>query len=458
MPTLTAFMTRLLLLAAVLSLVPGPTGAVEAVVAEQRIADPVFRGEAQLFIAGSPEAPPVVLIHGIGARAAADWDGLIPELAHDYRVLAFDLPGFGRSSQRNEPYTPGNYAAFVRYVIEREFGTRPVRIVGHSLGGAIALRYAALHPEQVTALVLADVPGLLHRMAYSKHLTHLGIDFLPNLYPTQNDHLRNLATSVIGLVERMQPTPEAIVVNPKFRKSFLNEDPAKIAGLALALEDFSADLLRVTMPTLLLWGGRDEIAPLRNGQTLAAMLPRAALEVFPDSGHTPMDDVPTAFNARVRGFLAEPRLPVVEARPALTPVGTRTGSCRRQRDMVFEGDYDSLVISRCRGAVVRNARVRQLRIEESAARIEESVIGGRDGGLVVDDARVAITASRIEAPVAIRALGARLDIAGSRIIGSAAALEATQESQALFSLSELTSPHRTGRMHGLWQVQPGEPL
>lgn len=452
-------MMRLLLLAVALLFVPArAVAAADAVAAEQRIAEPVFRGEVRLLTAGPPAAPPVVLIHGIGARAAGDWDKLIPELARDYRVLAFDLPGFGRSSRRNEPYTPGNYAAFVRHVIESEFGARPVRIVGHSLGGAIALRYAALHPEQVTALVLVDVPGLLHRMAYSKYLSHLGIDFLPNLYPTQNDHLRNLATSVIGMVERMQPTPEAIVVNPKFRKSFLNEDPAKIAGLALALEDFSADLPRITMPTLLLWGGRDEIAPLRNGQTLAAMLPKAALEVFAASGHTPMDDVPVTFNARVREFLADPQLPVVDTLPVLMSVSTRNGSCRHQRDVVFEGDYDTLVISRCRGAVVRNARVRELRVEESTVIIEHGVIGGRNGGLVVDDARVSITASRIEAPVAIRALGARLDIAGSRIIGSEAAIEATQESQALFSLSELASPHRTGRMHGVWRVRPDEPL
>lgn len=451
-------MTKSLFLAVVLSVAPTVAVADDVVVTEQRMVEPVFRGEARLVTAGMPGASPVVLIHGIGSRAAADWDGLIPLLARDYRVLAFDLPGFGGSSKRNEPYTPGNYAAFVRHVVEREFGTRPVRIVGHSLGGAIALRYAALHPGQVTALVLADVPGLLHRMAYSKYLTHLGIDFLPNLYPTQNDHLRNLATSVIGLVERMQPEPEAIVINPKFRKSFLNEDPAKIAGLALALEDFSADLARVTMPTLLLWGGRDEIAPLRNGETLAAMLPNAALEVFPASGHTPMDDVPATFNELVSRFLAEPRVPVVEPRPAVLPVAIRSAHCRRQRDVVFEGDYDTLVISRCRGAVVRDARVRELRIEESVAVIERSVIGGHDGGLVVDDARVTITASRIEAPVAIRALGARLDIAGSRVIGSAAAVEASRESQALFSLSELHSPHRSGRIHGLWQVQPGEPL
>lgn len=425
----------------------------------QRIAEPVFRGDAQVYTAGSPEATAVVLIHGIGTRAAADWSGLIPELATDYRVLAFDLPGFGRSSQRNEPYTPGNYAAFVRHVIEREFGTRPVRLVGHSLGGAIALRYAALYPDQVTALVLVDVPGLLHRMAYSKHLTHLGINFLPSLYPTQNDHLRNLATSALGLVERLQPTPEAIVVNPKYRKSFLNEDPARIAGLALALEDFSADLPRLTMPTLLLWGGRDEIAPLRNGQTLAAMLPNARLEVLPASGHTPMDDVPVEFNARVVEFLrAPPPLPPLEAPRVVAVSAARSATCRGQRDMVFEGDFDSLVISQCRGAVVRQARVRRLRIVESAATIEHSVIGGADGGLVVDDARVTITASRIEGPVAIRAIGARLDIAGSRIVASEAAVEATQTSQALFSLSELTSPHRRGRIHGLWRVLPGEPL
>jgi pimeloyl-ACP methyl ester carboxylesterase len=435
-----------------------PAAAADVAMSERYVAEPVFRGEARLVTAGLPDAPPVVLVHGIGARAAADWDGLIPELARDYRVLAFDLPGFGRSSKRNEPYTPANYAAFVRHVIEREFGARPVRIVGHSLGGAIALRYAALYPEQVTALVLVDVPGLLHRMAYSKHLTHLGIDFLPNLYPAQNDHLRNLATSIIGMVERMQPTPEAIVVNPKFRKSFLNEDPAKIAGLALALEDFSADLPRVTMPTLLLWGGRDEIAPLRNAHTLAAMLPNAVLEVFAASGHSPMDEVPASFNSRVRAFLADPQLPVVDTLPVLVPVSARNGSCRRQRNVVFEGDYDTLVISRCRGVLIRNARVRLLRIDESAVHVGRSAIGGRDGGLMVDDARVSITASRIEAPVAIRARGARLDIAGSRILGSEAALAVTVESQALFSLSELTSPHRSGRMHGVWRVRPGDPL
>lgn len=428
-------------------------------VAEKRIAEPVFRGELQVYTAGPAGAPPVVLIHGIGAKAARDWDGLIPLLARDYRVLTFDLPGFGRSSKDNDPYTPGNYAALVRYVIERELSGRPVRLVGHSLGGAIALRYAALYPQDVQALVLADVPGILHRMAYSKYLTHLGINFLPNLYPEQNNHLRNLAGNLLGWLENMQPAPEAIVVNPKFRKNFLNADPTRIAGLALALEDFSADLPRVRMPALLLWGGRDELAPLRNGRALAAMLPDARLEIFPASGHTPMDDVPESFNARVTAFLAAPVLAPRPPEIVASPTATRSASCQGQREVQFEGDYDTLVIERCRDVVVRGARVRQLRIADSAVTIEDSLIGGANGGLIVDEnSRVIVTAGRITGRVAVTVSGARLDLAGVHIEGETAAIEAPRASQLLFSISELHSPHFSGRVHGLRVLQPGGPL
>jgi pimeloyl-ACP methyl ester carboxylesterase len=426
---------------------------------EKRVAEPIFRGQIQIYSAGPMQAPPVVLVHGIGEKAARDWDGLIPRLARDFRVLTFDLPGFGRSSKDNDPYTPANYAALVRYVIERELGSRPVRLVGHSLGGAIALRYAALYPQEVEALVLADVPGILHRMAYSKYLTHLGINFLPNLYPEQNDHLRNLAGNLLGWLEKIQPAPEAIVVNPKFRKNFLSADPAKIAGLALALEDFSADLPRVRVPTLLLWGGRDELAPLRNGRALAAMLPDARLEVFPASGHTPMDDVPESFNARVTDFLAAPVLAPRAPENAAPPTAPRRASCQGQREVQFEGDYDSLVIERCREVLVRNARVRQLRIADSAVTIEDSLIGGANGGLIVDEnSRVIVTAGRITGRVAVTASGARLDLAGVHIEGETAAIEAPRASQLLFSISELHSPHFSGRLHGLRVLQPGGPL
>jgi pimeloyl-ACP methyl ester carboxylesterase len=423
--------------------------------------EPIFHGKAEVYTAGPADAPAVVLVHGLGDKAARDWTGLIPLLARDHRVLTFDLPGFGHSTKDNAPYTPDNYAAFVRYVVETELGTRPTMFVGHSLGGAIALRYAAEHPQDVKALVLVDVPGILYRTAYSQYLTRVGINRLPNLYPAQNDQLGNLTSNLFRFFERLRPDPEAIVLNPKLRENFLGADPTRIAGLALALQDFSNDLPKVTAPTLLLWGGRDEIAPLRNGRALAAMLPHAQLEVFESSGHTPMDDVPATFNARVVNFVSSPLLLQEDdvLRDAPSPSGARrSGSCHRQRNAVFEGDYDALVIADCRDVVVRRANIRELRIVDSSVSIEDSRIGGAGGGLSVDDARIRITSSLIRGRVAITAVGARLDLAGVKIVGAEAAVRALSQSDLLFSISQVVSPQFSGYVHGLRTVRPGKPF
>ena len=423
--------------------------------------EPVFRGQAEVYTAGPVDAPAVVLVHGLGDKAARDWYGLIPTLARDHRVLTFDLPGFGHSTKDNAPYTPDNYAAFVRYAVETELGARPIMLVGHSLGGAIALRYAAQHPQSVKALVLVDVPGILYRTAYSQYLTRLGINMLPNLYPAQNDHLGNLTGNLFRFFERLRPDPEAIVLSPRLRESLLSADPTRIAGLALALQDFSNDLPKVTAPTLLLWGRRDEIAPLRNGRALAAMLPHAQLEVFESSGHTPMDDVPATFNARVASFLDAPLLlreDDVLRTTSESSTGKRSGSCHKQRNAVFEGDYDALVIAGCRDVVVRRANIRELRIVDSTASIEDSHIGGASGGLSVDDARIRITSSLIRGRVAITAIGARLDLAGVKIIGEVAAVRAPSQSDLLFSISQVVSPQFTGYVHGLRAIRPGAPF
>jgi pimeloyl-ACP methyl ester carboxylesterase len=431
------------------------------VVVETVITEPVFHAKVHIYTAGQDGAPTVVLIHGLGDNGARDWDGLITVLARDFRVVAFDLPGFGHSSKGNELYSPENYTAFLRYLLVEHVRARTISLVGHSMGGAIALRYAARYPQDVTALVLVDVPGILHPMAYSKYISHLGIDFLPSLYPAQNDHLSNLVSSILTLTHKAQPVPEAIIASPQLRQSFLNAEPAKIAGLALALEDFSADMPRVQAPVLLLWGGRDTVAPLRNARVLSANLPHAQLEVFEASGHTPMEDVPERFNKRVAAFL---RLPVLERRNGilqsepLRSVSVRSGSCNGRRGMVFEGEYDRITIDRCRDIVVRNARVRELRISNAVVNIKDSVVGGLDGGLRIDDARVTITSSLIEGKVAVTALKAHLDIAGSRLIGTEAALEAPLKSEVLFSTSRAQSPHFNGSLHGLLTVAPGNPL
>ena len=435
---------------------PSMAGTFETVVKE-----PVFHGQAHVYTAGRQDAPTVVLVHGIGDKGARDWERLTAVLAQDFRVISFDLPGFGRSSRGNLPYTPENYVAFVRHLAVEQAWPKPFFLVGHSMGGAIALRYAARHPHDVAALVLVDVPGILHRLAYSRFMIHLGINFLPSLYRAQSDHLSNLAGSILSLVERARPAPEAILATARLRQNFLSGEPSRIAGLALALEDFSADIARVQAPTLVLWGGRDELAPLRNGRVLSANLAQAQLEVFETSGHTPMDDVPEVFTRRVAAFL---RTPVLDRRNDILhrelvwPVSTRAASCNRQHGMIFEGDYDRVTINRCRNTQLRTVRVRELRITNATVSIEDSWIGGVNGGLIVDDARVSITSSVIEGRTAITAIASHLDIAGCRIIGSESALVAPRQSEILFSVSRVQSPHFHGSLHELRIVAPGNPL
>ncbi len=439
-----------------------PDNANIAAVRESIIEDPVFNGRAHVYQAGKSAAPSVLLIHGIGHNAARDWDVLIPKLARNYHVVTFDLPGFGRSTGGNKAYTPENYVAFVKYIAGK-YTEGPFVLIGHSMGGAVALRYAATYPDDVQGLVIVDVPGILHHLAYSQYLSYLGIGAVPGFYPNQKEQLHGLVGNILGMVAKMQPDLDLVIASPTLRENVLGGDPAKIAGLAVVLEDFSGIIQRVRAPVLVIWGAKDPLTPLRTGRVLAANLAEAELKILANSAHTPMEDAPTEFDALVLDYV---RRPVVTSnsqkiRP-LDDVGvfvsTREGSCKKQRGRVFEGNYDSIVIVDCKDVLLRNVRVREVRITDAAVTIEDSRIGGVQGGLRADDAKVTITNSVIQASVAIKAIDSRLDLAGVRLIGSEAAVQAPYRSEVLFSVSYITSPHTTGSVHGWREVGPRNPL
>ncbi|MHB8454082.1 MAG: alpha/beta fold hydrolase [Acidiferrobacterales bacterium] len=422
------------------------------------ISEPVFGGKAYVYEAGMDHLQSVVLVHGIGDKASRDWNGLIPLLARRYHVVTFDLPGFGRSTKANKLYSPEKYVVFVKYIASR-YIHGSFDLVGHSMGAAIALRYAATYPADVRTLVLADVAGILYRMAYSQYLAHLGIDAVPSLYPNEKEQLHHLVGNMLGFLERLKPDPELIVSQAALRRDMLHSDPAKIAALALVLDNFSSVIPRVNAPTLIIWGDRDPLAPLRTARVLIANIPQARLEILQDCGHTPMDDQPLKFNELVLRELKSPG-PTRAQFLARTgpvnrlPVSGRTGSCRKQHNMVFEGDYDRIDIRDCRDVRVRNAHVGELHIDDASVRIDNSRIGDKDGGLVVDNANVTITGGTIDAPVAITASDSHLDLAGVTVIGSKAAVRAPRRSRFLFSVSYIYSPYSNGSAHGLWVLGP----
>lgn len=453
-------------LAAVLLLcIPGFSAAAETATPDAgipgmktyRIEEPVFGGHMVIYEAGRGQARSVLLVHGIGPGGARDWREAVGWLQNSFHVIAVDLPGFGASDKANVLYSPANYASVLKHVADR-FLRRPFALVGHSMGAVVALRYAATYPQDVERLVVVDAPGILQRYSVtSQFLAYLGMEFMPPWLDLL-ERFANLARAVLAPLERLQFEPQVILASPQLRDRLLGGDPVKIAGLAVASEDLSTDLRKVRAETLILWGSKDTLAPLRTGRVLALKLPRARLEVIEGAAHMPMFEAPERFSALLVSFLqfGLPPAPPVSAAPA---VKHGTMNCLQESNRVFEGDYDSLTIDGCAQVQIRNARVRELRVLDSTVTIDDSHVGQSGGtGLVARNSTVVATGVRFEGEVAITALDSRLDLAAVDVEGSKAAVTSPTRSYVVFSLSRVDSPYTRGDVHAFFTVTPANPL
>jgi pimeloyl-ACP methyl ester carboxylesterase len=421
-----------------------------------RIEEPVFGGHMVVYEAGRGHPRSVLLVHGIGQGGARDWRETVAWLRQSFHVVAVDLPGFGASAKANALYSPTNYARVLNHVAG-QYLRRPFVLVGHSMGAVVSLRYAATYAQDVERLVVINAPGILHRYSVTSHyLAQLGMAFVPPwLDPVEG--LLDFARKLLVPLERLRIEPQIVLASPQMRDSVLGGDPAKIAGLAAVSEDLSADLRVVRAETLVLWGGKDLLVPVRTGKVLASMLPRARLQLIERAGHTPMLEAPEAFRAALAPFLERGLAGVSRVLPA--PL-LRQGSeqCLRERHRVYEGDYDVLTIEGCRRTTIRNARVRELRIVDSIVTIEDSRIGGGETGLYASNSTVVATGVRVEGEVAITARASRLDLAAVELVGRRAAVTAPERSHVVFSFSRVHSPNLQGELHAFFTLGPENPL
>ena len=320
------------------------------------------------------------------------------------------------------------------------------------MGGAVALRYAATYPRGVERLVLADVAGILHRSSYSQFLSHLGVSLLPNYFPGQSEQINKLVGLALGKAERLNLDPELVIGNASMRQKILQASPAKIAGLALVLDDFSELIPRVEAPTLIIWGKNDPIAPLLPENSCRPACPMPAWKYW-KTRHVPMQDNTEKFNALVLGHLRSPATAPARARPTLPPSARATGAASTARHefprrLRHPGD------PRMQNAVLRDVRVRRLVIFDSTVEIETSDIGD---GLRIEDSTLSMTGGRIAGAVAITALASRLDLAGVTITASELAVRA-HSNRTLFSVCRVSSPLTQGGLHAYKIVGPRNPL
>jgi pimeloyl-ACP methyl ester carboxylesterase len=270
---------------------------------EERFAD-VKACRLRYLLGGRADARPIVLLHGLGG-AAVNWVDVAPRLAARYRVLVPDLPGHGLSTPL--PAVP-NLAVFadrVGLLAERE-GMVPAAVVGHSLGGVVALRLALRRPADIDALVLAGGAGISSATRRAKYgLRILGIIGPRRLIApwsrsvAQSAILRYFVFGRWGASDPLIMSPEAV---DGFLEGTLFASDSTSAAQALVVDDVRQDLGDVSCPCLVLWGARDNQLPLADGFDLARRL-RAPLRVISDCGHLLIGERPDLCAEAIEDFV-----------------------------------------------------------------------------------------------------------------------------------------------------------
>jgi len=232
---------------------------------------------------------PVVLLHGWGGQAVSMMP-LIVGLRDKYRVLAFDLPGFGGSSPPPVPWGTLEYAAFVERAVA-SLGITRATYIGHSFGGRIAIWLAAQVPAAVQALVLVDAAGIKPLTTFRRRLRQL-------FYKTARTvlHLSILGAHGPALRERLAMrfgSADYRAMNGVMRASMV-----RTVNL-----DLTACLGTISAPTLLLWGEKDTETPIADGRKMEELIRGSRLIAIAGAGHFSYLDSPAFVNAVVSAFL-----------------------------------------------------------------------------------------------------------------------------------------------------------
>ena len=416
---------------------------------ETCISEPVFRGQACVFEANRNASETVVLVHGI-AGEAANWFSQINSLREHYHVLTFDLPGFGTSSRDNRLYSPTNYSRFIHHVTQK-FAKGKFHLIGHSMGGAISLRYAGMYPDDIKRLILVDAGGVLHKHAFTKTLAYKWINIVQKVTYWTGPEINGYASLVLEAMEEWLPLDlKQAIESPEIRDIVLQSNSLPIAGVALITEDFSDAIKAVRVPTMIVWGEYDLITPLRTGKILQANLEKAYLRVLANAGHSSMADRPLEFNQLMLSHLQMDEAELAKQywkRPAFE-TSSRIGRCGRGEQKLFEGSYNKIELDGCRLAKIQNAQVRQLVARGSVVEIEYSELKNDDIAVLTFDSELSITGSKITAGnYAIQSVRSKLDIGGSTLKANKAAVNNLGTSTAVLSVTTLDSQVNKGTAH-----------
>ena len=264
-----------------------------------------------LSYAQAGSGPVLLLIHGMGGTFE-NWQAVIEPLAREHTVVAPDLPGHGTSAPGGGDYSIGALAAELRDLLAA-LGHERATLVGHSLGGGIAMQFAYQFPEITERLVLVSSGGLGPEVSPILRAAALpGADlFIAATAGPGRTVGSAIARGLAAVGLRANPDVAEVargyasLTDPDRRAAFLATLRSVVGSGGQRVHAGDRLYLAEGMPVLIIWGARDPMIPVHHGENAHEAIAGSRLEVFDGVGHLPQLEAPGRFIAVLERFIAE---------------------------------------------------------------------------------------------------------------------------------------------------------
>jgi pimeloyl-ACP methyl ester carboxylesterase len=270
------------------------------------------------YVVDAGEGPPILLLHGYGDTADG-WRRVVPGLLRDHRVIAIDVPPFGRSDEVRRPRLMDFYKGDFFPALFDQLELDSATVIGHSLGGAISLHVALEHPHLVDRLGLVAPAGLGKAPPWWWHAiagyevawrSALSIPSPITAPLIRQGMTRFLDWRLFHDPRQMRETIDHLVSLHGTRKSF---DRLLAAGRC-CIDSYTGtlleDSLRIRVPLFMVWGEHDGLVPSRHAADFGRLHPDAHVHVFGDCGHYPHIELPSRFNRVLHEWLGARAAPL----------------------------------------------------------------------------------------------------------------------------------------------------
>lgn len=285
----------------------------------------VVFGYRMSYVTGG-SGPPIVLFHGLGSTSFS-WRYTLPILAQQYTVYAPDMLGAGESDKPEVDYSIASLASYANAFMHA-IGLTRAHVIGHSLGGGVALKLSQLYPDRIERLILVSSGGMGREVHWLLRAATLpGADPVLRMMVDPRSPLPEASRKAeIRRMEQLQvefdkniPTVLDRMRSPEARKAFLRtvRGISGLNGQKVSALPHLHHLL--DKPVLLIWGANDRTIPATHGQNAVKFISNAHLEIIEHCYHRPQIETPQVFNQMVLDFLSAEAWPPEGVHDAVVP-------------------------------------------------------------------------------------------------------------------------------------------